>query len=537
MPDTHLSLRKIAHYPTFLSDGSASNGVLLDARPSELGRLRSLDRFTEEHRATLVDAVTDDLRNWNAPSSAIESAESLRSPNAYAVVTGQQAGIGTGPLYTVFKAVGAVLAARDLALAHPDRTFVPVFWIEADDHDFDEARRITILDRSGAPQTFLYDDGETRPRHVGDRKISAEGIETLTAALREHLQPTEFTDEAIAVLGRSYGRTDETLADGFARALYSILGETPLLILSSRNPRLKRLAADLFAAEAKAPERLFEAVTHCTTTLRSEGLPTPIDPKPGALFMTHDGERRSLDIDGDGYTIRGTGRRMSRDEVARMATDSAELFSPNVILRPLIQDAILPTAIYLGGPSEVAYLRQIEECYRAFGMEAPAIAPRPFVLLVEPKVARVVSAGPVTIEELLRPDFDPVDILIDEEVDRELESASERAAEEVRQGFAELESITKLIDPTLEKSLGAARANATKSIEDFEKRLRSALKKKQQTEIDRLTSVRGMLLPGGKLQERAINPIYYIDKYGLARFRAALETIDLHPGTMQIIDL
>ncbi|MEP7220699.1 MAG: bacillithiol biosynthesis cysteine-adding enzyme BshC, partial [Bacteroidota bacterium] len=485
----------------------------------------------------LADGVLADLTRWDAPPAAIAAARELGNDAVYAVVTGQQAGIATGPLYTMYKALGAIRAAEKLSALYPGKRFVPVFWIEGDDHDFDEARSITLLDRGGNPAHLQYDDGDSRPLHVGDRAASADGIAALAASLREILPPTDFTEQALAVLESAYGSGAGTIADGFARALYMILGDLPLVLVSSRNPALKRLAADIFAREAADPRPLFDALTDRTEALKSAGVPTPITPKSGALFITHEGERRSLDPVDGGYDIRGTGQHLSFDQAVALAHAEPERCSPNVALRPIVQDAILPTALYLGGPSEVAYLNQIAALYPLFGIEPPLIAPRPFVMLLEPKVRRALELAGITLERLLAADFSAADLLVDKEAEHELHEASARALEAVHAAFAGMESITRQIDPTMEKALGSATAGGTKGIEDLTKRLGSALRKKQQTEIDRLNGARGMVLPEGKLQERLLNAIYFINKYGMEKFRAALGEIGIDEEGMQVMEL
>jgi bacillithiol biosynthesis cysteine-adding enzyme BshC len=530
-----VSLDVLPQYPEFLSRTSTEPGILLNNPLADLGELRPLERFTPAHREGLYEAIVADLRRWNAPAEALAAVEELRASNSYAVVTGQQAGIATGPLYTIYKAIGAIRGARDLALLYPGHRFVPVFWVEGDDHDFEEARRISVLDRAILPVSLGYEDGIEGTPHVGDRKVSAEGVGALAAQLREALMPTDFTDEALDIVLKGYGNSDETLADGFARALYMILGPTPLVIVSSRNPGLKRLAADVIEAEAADPEGLFAAVT--AQAVSPEGLPSPITMKQGGLFVTHNGERRALDYMEGEYRIRGTEVGMSRQEAAAMAREQPERFSPNVALRPIVQDAILPTAIYFGGPSEVAYLRQIRPGYARFGLGASAVAPRPFVTLLPAKFRRAVESTGLALPALFQEGFSPAEALIDQETDRELDGARERALEGLAGAFSELEGLTARIDPTLQKTLGAAGANAAKGVEDFAKRLRSALKKKQGTEIERLDVAQRLLLPAGKLQERLLNALFFIDKYGLARFREVLEKVELAPGVMQVVEI
>lgn len=533
---TSLPLNHLAWYPPFLSSTSEDDGVLLNAPLSSLSSLRSLERFTPDHRKDLVDALLADLDRWDAPSGAIKAAKELSESNSYAVVTGQQAGIGGGPLYTLYKAIGTLCAAEELQRLNPDHRFISLFWIEGDDHDFQEIQTLTVIDHAGELQRLTYEDGDPRPRHVGDRRINSSGIEELLTGLQKALLPTEFTEEALALLRGSY-RNEETLTDGFARTLYGLLGETPLVLLSSRNPGLKRLAAPIFSREAANPQTLFNAIEEQTEDLKARGVPIQITPKPGALFITDEGERRHLDLVEGGYSVRGSDRRFTFESATELALETPEIFSPNVALRPLVQDVILPTAIYLGGPGELAYLHQLRRAYHGFKLEPSAIAPRPFVLLLEPKVVRTLEKPGLALERVLEKDFSAAGFLVDEQLEKELERGREEALKGIDEAWRSMEAITGKIDPTLSKALGAGIANSGKEIENLSRKLRTSLKKREQTEIDRLNGARIMLLPGEALQERTLNAIYFINKFGIARFRAALASIELIPGVMQVIEL
>lgn len=521
-------------FPRFLTETTDDPSLLLDGAPPD--DLRDISGISEDHRQSLVESILSDLSHWHAPESARSAAQGLAETNAYAVVTGQQAGFATGPMYTIYKALGAIVLAKRYAEAFPDATFVPVFWIEGDDHDFEEARTVVLAELSGDARTLRYDDGDESRRHVGDRAVDSTGLEAFLTEAREILGDTDFTDDLFTTIREAYG-ADATLADGFARTMYGLLGDTDLVLVSSRNPGLKRLAAEVFATEAADPELLFEAVKGRTYELSGDDIPTPIDPKPGALFITHDGLRRSLVPDGDGYIIRDTDERLTRADASDLARSQPERFSPNVALRPLVQDAILPTAVYVGGPSEVAYLRQLRDAYPMFGMSQPAIAPRPFVTLVERKAERGLEQTGVDIRKLFDPEFDPATFLLDEETERELERITTEAGEMISKGFSLLESLTNDLDESLTKSLEASSHKAGKELENFSGRLRGALKRKNETAIKRIDNSRSLLLPGGSLQERAMNPMYFVNKFGLETFRAACNAVDLAPGSMQFISL
>ena len=523
------------HYASFLSASSVADPLLLSTIVPKT--LRDISGFTSEHRATLVEGIVSDLERWGAHESILQHATKLGQSNTYAVVTGQQAGIATGPLYTLYKAVGTIRAAAELHRKFPDYTFVPVFWIEGDDHDFDEARTISILERSGDIRTLRYDDGDTRRLHVGDRVIRQNAFQDFIADVRESLGETDFSAELFAKIEAAYAGSDSTLTDGFARSLYALAGDLPIVLISSRNPILKSLAKEVFVREAQQPEALFQALQSRTNELAEQNIPTPIAPKQGALFLTHQQERLSLDIEGHGYQLRGTSITMSRDETVALAIEHPERFSPNVALRPLVQDAILPTAIYLGGPSEVAYMGQLQEVYESFGMEQPAIAPRPFVTLVEPKASRALERSGIDSIQLFDQNFDPGQQLIDEALENELEEALNMARTLLEEGFEKMKPVTASIDQSLVKALGASSHKAGKELDNFGARLRSALKRKNETEINRLEGARALLLPGGALQERTLNPLYIANKYGPERLREVLGEIMLLPGKMQLISL
>ena len=528
----NIPLAALAQYPSYLTsrDGNARSAIV--------NELRDLARFDPEHRATLVDAIMTDLTAWSAPPAAVEAASLLREPGSYAIVTGQQAGIATGPLYSLYKAIGAIRVARDAAIRHAGHQFVAVFWIEADDHDFDEARRIGVIDRSGTTRTLSYDDGDAAPRHVGDRVVQHEAFASFIEELRATLIETEFTTEMVSALEHAYLSEGATLASGFARCMYAILGDVPLVMVSSRNPRLKWLARDVFERDARDPDALFASLRSRTDELRAAGATTPITPKRGSMYMTHDGARRAIDAQDDNtYTLREVGVRYSREELASLVLASPEMFSPNVALRPIVQDAVLPTAAYVGGPSELAYLEQVIGAYGAFELEPPELTPRPFVLLMEPKARRVLEQAELTIEEVMSAGFSAADHAIDERMDAEIEEIRERAITATRDALEQFSDLTKRIDPTLEKALGATGAGVEKSIEDFSKKLRSALKRKSQTVIDRIETARELILPDRELQERTLNAAYYINKYGLERFGSALNDVESVGGVMQVIDL
>ncbi len=532
-----IALEKMGElYPEFLVEEDAPEGVLLDGHFAAGEMARDLSRFSSEHRNALVEAIGTDLQRWSAPASARVSSRRLAEAGAAAVVTGQQAGLAGGPLYTLVKAIGTVRWAEKIERENPELTVVPVFWIEGDDHDFEEVRTVGLLERSGDLRKISYDDGDERKISIARRSVSSEGMARLIEEMTELLGTTEFTEELVAALKEAY--RDGSLVDGFARFLYTILGEkTPLVILSSHNSDLKGLATDIFERSARNAEKHHQALVERTEVLAERRFPTPIEPRPGHLFLQHEGERLPLDPEGENFRVRGTERIVTPEEIASIAAENPADLSGNVVLRPILQDAILPTIIYLGGPSEVAYQAQLRSLYAHFDLDQPVIVPRPFLILLEPKVTRALENDATTIEKLLSPDFNATAEVVDEAKMEGVVDAIERGKKGVERAWGELSALVGEIDPTLEKTLGAAAHKGAKDLENFGGRLRGALKKAHKTEIDRLERSRSLLLPGGGLQERTLSVLTYANLYGIAAVRALLEQIEPGPGRVQVIPI
>ena len=488
--------------------------------------LQQIPTLSAEHRTTLVAALLGDLDRWGAPDSAKRSAKRLAQEGSVAVVTGQQAGIAGGPLYTLYKAESAADHAARIQDQNPNVSVVPVFWIEGDDHDFEEVRQLGLFDQTGTFKKVRYGDDDNMLNQkrisIARKVVDPIAFEKFVEELFELLGSTSFTDVAKKRLRDAYlaplsNGSDQsvTLVDGFARYLYQLLGDkTPVVLLSSHNPSLKRLASNQFVAAATNVEAHHQAVVEQTKVLKTAGEKTPITPRLGHLFIQHEGERLPLDVEGEIYKIRGTDVELSRKQVADIAREQPENLSPNVMLRPIVQDSILPTVMYVGGPTEVVYLKQLAGLYLAHGVKMPAVVRRDSKLIVEPKVERALQKSGRTLHELLAEDFDAPALLIDKDIDDQVEGVAAISRRELAAIFERLVELASSVDPSLKGAAGAAGARATKEVESTIGRIKGSLKKRLKTDIDRLESARNLVMPQGNPQERMIGAPYYQNRYG-----------------------
>jgi uncharacterized protein YllA (UPF0747 family) len=254
------------------------------------------------------------------------------------------------------------------------------------------------------------------------------------------------------------------------------------------------------------------------------------------LFVMMEGERRALGSVNGTIEVRGLGRKIPVAEAVRMVESDPASWSAGVLLRPLAQDLLLPTAAYIGGPAEIAYHAQIGPCYADFGIPRPVLVPRPSVTLVEPAQARALEAEGLELWDL-QTDPEVVALRWAREAHPRVEAAFTRTREAVEREMAEVEEALAALDPTLRAATDSARGRALHQIESLHEKSVRALKKKDQTRADRLRRTRDALLPGGSFQERGLGVASLVARYGTAVIGEIAERVDLWAKGHQILQL
>lgn len=462
-------------------------------------------------RAALADALTAQNAAWgNMDGAAEQTLAALRHPEGVAVLTGQQLGLFGGPLLTLYKAVTAIQLARRLA-EETGRPVAPVFWLASEDHDWEEVRRATVPGDASPVDVALPPSGSREP--VGRRRVD-EAVLAALDALEAALRPTEFSPGVLAALRTAY-RPGTTHTEAFGRWLAHLFAGTGLLLVSPDDPALKRLAAPVLRAELEDPAATLGALLEAGRVLEAAGFHQQVTPLPGQLFLMEPEGRLALDPEpGGGFVLRGTGRRLARADVQALLEAEPERFSPNVVLRPIVQDALFPTAAYVGGPGEVAYHAQLGGVYDRFGVPRPAMALRASVTLVEARVRRALERLGLALEELTA---DPEHLhrrLALARSPLDVEGAFARAARALDAVVDALRPVAQGADPTLGRSAEAFRAALHKELAALETKVVRAEKRNHDALREALDRARGHLFPKGRLQERVLSPVYYLAKYG-----------------------
>ncbi|MEX1054661.1 MAG: bacillithiol biosynthesis cysteine-adding enzyme BshC [Rhodothermales bacterium] len=491
-------------------------------------RRRAVDRTLAKprDRETLVRVLLEQNGRWGLDDRTRENIETLRRPDSSVVITGQQVGIFLGPIYTVLKTITTLQLAEQLS-REVSKPVVPVFWLGAEDHDFDEMAGVMLL-RENQPIDVRYGReaggvGENAGP-VGRIRMNEE-VARLVAEVDGILPPSDFKAELMSAVGEAY-RPGRTFADAFALLMRRLFSGTGLVLISSDDERLKRLAAPLFRKEVEEDEGVTAGVRDVSSRL-AKTYHEQVQARPANLFLMEEGERLPIDASDGQFSVRDRNRLLSREELLKLIDDSPEKFSPNVVLRPLMQDLLLPTAIYVGGPAEISYFAQYRRAYEWAEIPMPLIYPRASMTILESKIARVLEKYGLDVGDFgedLEKLFHRV-VISQMEVDaaKIFQAAGRHLHEAVNLLKPDLEKI----DRTLVKSAESTRAALLAEFEKLKAKVVRAEKHSHDEVRDQLQKAQANLFPAGVFQERALSILYFLNKYGiefLDELRMALST-------------
>ena len=477
-------------------------------------------------RPAMADVLAAQLAARAAPAAARAAARRLAEPGAAAVVTGQQAGLFGGPLYTLLKALTGIRLAERLAREH-DATVVPIFWVDAEDHDLDEIRDCPLLDADLDPHAIRLD--LDAPRGTAAAAIRLAGnVRDATAALRELLPPTEFTDEVLAGLDAAYAEGTR-LVEAFARWLDRLAGPAGLVVFDASDPAAKPLVRSLFADELRASGGTARQAAAAGAALAAAGYHAQVEPQPdGVALFRLDETRQPIRVAPEGFSV---GERVvAADELLREVDAHPARFSPNVLLRPLVQDALFPTAAYVSGPNELAYLGQLRGVYERFGIPMPIIFPRASATIVDRATVRFLERYGLDFADLRPRDDGVLNRLLAAQIPAELETALAGADAAVDERLAAVSAAAPLLDPTLSGVVESTRKRMQRDLATLRGKVVQAAKRRDETLRRQFRRARAQAFPNGEPQERSVGTVYFLNRYGPAFVDRLLADLPLDPS-------
>ncbi|MBA3632098.1 MAG: bacillithiol biosynthesis cysteine-adding enzyme BshC [Acidobacteria bacterium] len=468
------------------------------------------------NRDELCDTLTDINKSFGASKKTLENIKLLREKNCLAITTGQQAGLFSNALYTIYKALSTVKFAEDLR--KQNIRAVPVFWIAEEDHDFDEVKKTFEIDKEGNLAKF-----ENTPENyaenfpVGLVKFDKTINET-RENLFENLPRTEFTDKIKQLLSETY-QAGETYSTAFAKFLAEIFKQYGLIFVSPLNEKLKKLCAPIFIEAVEKSDEIISTLLERSKELESKKYQPQVlvaeDSFP-FFFQNKNGERQALRQNSDSQKIKvqNSKKEFSKIEFLEIAKNNPQNLSPNALLRPVAQDYLLPTLVYFGGAAEIAYFAQNSVIYKILNRPVTPIRHRASLTIIEAKHRRTLEKYNLEFTDL----FKGKENILAEIVEKFLSSKTARIFAEVEEAInTQLNRLDKSLiktEPTLSANLANRRKKIIWHVNALRKKYHRAEILKDEIVYRRIENLFTALLPHNALQERAINVLTFLNLYG-----------------------
>jgi len=468
-------------------------------RPNDAEALVAAAQFDypADRRAALVRALTP-LNQGNP------SLERLAQQGTVAIVAGQQVGLFSGPAYTVYKALTAIKTARELTTR--GISAVPVFWLATEDHDFAEVDHVWVFGADHQPVKIRTEGPADNGSHpVGGIALQDIPIEKLRTALTG----LPFAEDAVAMIERTY-TPGATMGSAFAAVIKELFGAYDLLLIDPMQRAVREIAAPLMRQAVERMPELIDALMARSKALVERGYHAQVlvDKTTSLAFVLKDGQRIALRRSNGDFTAQRY--RFSSAELAAQAAD----LSPNALLRPVVQDYLLPTAAYIGGPAELAYFAQSQVLYDSLLGRQPAALPRAFFTLLDAR----------NHKRLVRYRLNPADIfkgepslhsaiaarLVPEQLRRRLDETKAT----VSNALDALSDDLRHFDITLAGALQTSRRKIEYQVGKMARKTATQIMVRDEQAIQDARSLSGLVFPENHLQERLYSIIPFIAKFG-----------------------
>ncbi len=489
-------------------------------------------------RKALCDALERMNRAWGASEKTLEYIQDLRAFDCIAVVTGQQAGLLGGPLYTIYKALSAVKLSE--CLSQRGIKAVPIFWIATEDHDFAEVATTHFINRdcsldSVSASAAIHPDGLPVGQSVLDQTI-----EQTISDLLQSLPQNEFAGELKTLLRDSY-QPRQNFGDAFARLMTKLAGARGLILLDPLDAELKQLAAQIYSAAAQRAPEIAKAIANRSRELEAAGYHAQVTPSEDAfpLFLHDDqGARHALTKTKNGKYQTKSGRmERSADELAAWSLREPDRFSPNVTLRAVVQDWLLPTIAYYGGAAEVAYFAQTSEVYRLLDRPVTPILPRASLTFIEKHTSRSLERYQIRLNDFFLGQDHVMARVVSEYLGRETATAFEHTTETFSKELDALQEQLRRVDPTLADALDKGRRKINYQLDGLRTRFNRAQVARDQAVQRQLERAFNLLYPDKNLQERSINVLSFVARHGKYFVDWIFDAIDLDSNDHQVVYL
>jgi bacillithiol biosynthesis cysteine-adding enzyme BshC len=493
--------------------------------------------YDPPRRARVSAILERQNKSWDASPQTFTNLARLRQ-GAAAVVTGQQVGLLGGPMFAIYKALTAIKLAEEATAAGIDA--VPVFWLATSDHDLAEVNHVSIPGPEGLLRTLM-----TSSHGIPGAPVSNVSLDDEILPVVEEAASLLGDGEAAQFLRESY-RPGETLGTAFARFYARLFSQWGVILLDASDAELHRVAAPMYRAAIECAEDLDAALLARGDTLERAGYYQQVKVTTSSvlLFTMREGARTAIHRrygagDAAEFVIGGEpgAEKLSSAALLDRIDAAPENFSPNVLLRPVVQDYLLPTLAYSGGAAEAAYFAQVGAVYGTILGRVTPIVPRFSATLVEPKVQRWLGQYGIAVEDVFQGLDGLRQTLASRTLPAGLQAAFERANQSVEESFSGLQGALAKLDPTLVEASQTGASKVRYQLDRLRERAMAAELRRSEVVGRHAVALSHALYPENVLQERGVAGIYFVARYGTDLLRNIHDTMRTDCHDHQVLEL
>lgn len=464
--------------------GSETLSPFHNGLPTKENLRKQIDHrnFNDGNRPALVETLKRQYEGLEISEALSSNIDLLSDNKTFTITTGHQLNIFTGPLYFIYKIVTVIRACEELKATYPEFDFVPVYWMASEDHDFEEISYF----RYGGKKFQWHTEQTGAVGHFNPKELKS--------IIDEFPGIPAFFQEAYL--------KSKTLAEAVRKYVNHLFGEYGLVVVDADDEVCKSLFKEVIEGD------VFDHIPHSKVASTSEileklGYKAQIFPREINFFYLKGDVRNRIEVDGDTYSVVDTDIQFSREEIQKEIDEHPERFSPNVVLRPLYQECILPNLAYVGGPSELVYWLQLKDNFDHFKVTFPLLMPRNFGAVLDKRTLERIEKADLSFEDLFKNELELVNEKVAEATQFNLDLSAQK--KELKTLFDKALEQAKAIDATLERTVLGEHRRSERSLEKIEKKLLKAERKNQEVLVNRIYAIKEVLFPDGTPQERKDN--------------------------------
>ncbi|NHM29692.1 bacillithiol biosynthesis cysteine-adding enzyme BshC [Neobacillus terrae] len=503
-------------------------------------RLKELENRTFP-RKVLGEHIEAYMSRFPSSPAVKSSIEKLKQENSAVIIGGQQAGILTGPLYTIHKVISIIKMAeqKETELGIP---VVPVFWIAGEDHDFQEVNHVFVPVGQKADK-WIYPERVLQKKMVSDITIDEEICLSWAQNLIKNFGETDHTNSILEMLEDSL-KQSESFTDFFATVIMEFYKDYGLLIIDSANPNLREIEKEFFEKQINHHDSITVSLLEQQREISKKGFSLTLEATENAanIFYYEPMLQERILLEYDRTQDRFIGKNgvlsFSKKELIRVLADSPERLSNNVVTRPLMQDFLFPTLGFIAGPGEIAYWAELKKVFEHFEIKMPPIIPRLNITLLDRSVETDIEELELELAEVLQfGTSSKKDAFLESIKDKEVEELFTSARDQLTRQYLRIEEKTGQLDKGLLPLLKKNKDLLIKQISFMEGRLERSVKMQHETVLEKFSRIDLALRPEGSPQERIWNIFWFINKYGLDFVHSLMELSYEFDGNHKVIKL